>query len=198
MSDADDMDRRMEEFQRREMSGTVGNAEAEHAAAVSTNLEADQNSVYRAVNVGVHMREIMEQKKVKRKTGTRRETKKKGLLNKETYEVDVDVFEETLEWVGTGKYYDNLIDKKRFAEDIQRCCNRMADQGYELTLTSDVISGRFDYKTTSGTTSIANYGGLPSTLGWGYGYSYGYSVTDGIILLFKKITNAELSNAQQA
>ncbi len=50
MSNADDMDRRMEEFQRRQMSGTVGSAEAENPAAVSTNIEADKNSLYRAVN----------------------------------------------------------------------------------------------------------------------------------------------------
>lgn len=62
-------------------------------------------------------------------------------------------------------------------------CNSLAEDGYEVVHISDVIDGRYQWKTWEGKNSHGVLGHNGTTWGglvWGYGY--GYSVTDGVVI----------------
>lgn len=121
--------------------------------------------------------ELVEKKNRVRKVGTRKVQKSRGIFNKETYEADEDIVESYEEWVGTGKFSDTNIDVRKLAEGIQKACNDYWESGYELTQMIDCIKGNYSYKADIG-------GGVNTTWAWGYGY--GYSVTDGVVMVFRK------------
>lgn len=160
------------------VQGPDGEAEAVAAGKVAK---------YRTVRVGVSMLENTKKKKVKVKVGTKKISKTVGIFNRDVTEVEIDVFEDRTEWVGTGTYSDLHIDGVKFSKDIQAACNRMSREGYELMSTSDIISGRYNFQT--GSTGIHPYA-------IGYSYGYGYSVTDGIVLIFKKTEEVGVHNAK--
>ena len=82
-------------------------------------------------------------------------------------------------WEQTG-WSDCEIDGARLAKDVAAAITELNDQGYEVVTVSDVTSGRYNwaYKTS---------GGPGANGGWGYGYGYGYSITEGVMIVAKKI-----------
>ena len=142
---------------------------------------------YKTLPIVAEMYEIEEKVIKKRQTGTRVITKTKGLLKKETYEVEEPVYEEYEEWVPSGRQSDTQIDIISFSRKIMDVCNLLAAEGYEVVHISDVIRGRYQYRTWEG----QNIRGGPltrsSTWGAGWGYGYGYSITQGVVITAKLV-----------
>jgi hypothetical protein len=125
--------------------------------------------------------EIKKKVTVRVKIGSRKVQKRKGLFASEMIELEEDVFENREEWHGTGQYSDRRIDNESLAQRIAKVCNDYWNAGYELVQSIDTLEGRynFDWKT----------GGIGTGVGagvYGYGYGYGYSMTDGVVLLFRR------------
>lgn len=116
------------------------------------------------------------------KVGTRTVQKRKGMFNSEMMDVEEDVFEQRTRWVPDGKLSDISIDKGKLAEDIAKAANDYAETGYDLFQIIDCIEGRYNYEAKTG---IASNAGM-----WGWGYGYGYSLTDGVIMAFRKRATA--------
>lgn len=121
---------------------------------------------------------LQKKKSEKVKVGTRMVQKKKGMFSSEMIEVEEDIFETKTSWVKTGEYSDTQIDVEDLAQKIQDACNDYWADGYELVQMVDTLKGRYDAKTN------VNSGQQGFTWAWAYGY--GYSVTDGVVLLFRK------------
>ena len=121
--------------------------------------------------------------KKKRQIGSRNVTKTRGLFKKESYQAEEPIFEEYDEWVHTGEISDTYIDIEIFSQKIMAACNALAAEGYDIVHISDIISGRYQYKTKE--FSNRPLGHLDSTAAGGWGYGYGYSVTDGVVITAK-------------
>ena len=132
---------------------------------------------YKTVCISANYAEIKKKRTDRVKVGTRTVQKRKGMFSGEMVDVEEDVFEDREVWYGTGKYYDTRIDMADLARRIQETCNQYWDAGYELVQTIDTIEGRYNYEAKTGAQGT-----------WGYGYGYGYSITDGVVLLFRKRT----------
>lgn len=90
-----------------------------------------------------------------------------------------DVTRKEEQWKQTG-WSDREIDGARLAKDVAAAVTGLNSEGYEIVTISEVTSGRYNwaYKTDGG----SNCNG-----GWGYGYGYGYSITEGMMIVAKKI-----------
>lgn len=121
--------------------------------------------------------ELTKKQTVKVKIGSRTVQKKKSMFSSEMVDVEEDILEERETWVGTGKFSDRRIDMGDLARRIQETCNSYWKDGYEISQKFETIEGNYNYEAKSGG-SVGN--------AWGWGYGYGYSVTDGVILLFKR------------
>lgn len=53
--------------------------------------------------------------------------------------------------------------------------------GYELIQSFDSIEGKYNYRTNVNP---------QQDFSWAWGYGYGYSMTDGVVLIFRKRANA--------
>lgn len=90
-----------------------------------------------------------------------------------------DVTRKEDRWEQTG-WSDCEIDGARLADDVSRAIAELNDNGYEVVSVSDVTSGRYSWK-------YETKGGPGKGGGWGYGYGYGYSVTEGVMIVAKKM-----------
>ena len=176
MAEEDDPDTRLEAYRRRGFS-PIDPPLTEQMSAMDG---LDTESEYLVVSVHAYPAEIFEERARQVKVGSRKVLKKQGLFNKEMAEVDEYIFETQIERIPTGKFYDTHIDKARLAKDIQEACNKMHQLGYVLLSQSEVISGRYAYKFVND----INFANRYAATG---GFGYGYSVTDGVVLTFRKM-----------
>jgi len=139
---------------------------------------------YKTMWVRAEMGILKEKVKNIRQVGTRKVTKTRGIINRETYEVDEPIFEEYEEWVPTGERSDTFIDIGDFSKKIMDACNTLDAEGYDVVHISDVIDGRYKYRFRE---LENNNPGVMSGSVWagGWGYGYGYSVTDGVVITAK-------------
>ncbi len=137
---------------------------------------------YKTQWISANYAEIRKSKTIQVKTGTRSVLKRKGLFSGEKVEVEEDIMEPRVVWEGTGTYSDTRIDSVDLATRIQKACNEQWEAGYDLVQVLDTLEGRYNYAKGSL--------GAQVTGGWGYGY--GYSLTDGVVLLFRRRTHGDL------
>ncbi|MGP9510887.1 MULTISPECIES: hypothetical protein [unclassified Halomonas] len=141
--------------------------------------------VYKTVSVRADMGDIKKKVTKQRQVGTRTVTKTKGILKKETYEVEEPIYEQYDEFVSTGERSDTFIDIEGFSKKIMDACNALANDGYEVVHISDVIDGRYHWQKWEGQNKHGSFGQNGTTWGAGWGYGYGYSVTDGVVITAK-------------
>lgn len=90
-----------------------------------------------------------------------------------------EVMRKEEKWEQTG-WSDHEIDGARLAKDVADAVATLNDQDYEIVTISEVTSGRYNY-------AYQTSGGANCNGGWGYGYGYGYSITEGVMIVAKKI-----------
>lgn len=116
------------------------------------------------------------------KVGTRTVQKRKGMFNSEMVDVEEDIFEQQTSWIPTGKFSETQIDAADLSTRIEETLNDYWSRGYELVQIMDYIEGRYNWKTDSGR---ANHAVVEAGM-WSYAYGYGYSLTDGVVMVFRK------------
>lgn len=94
--------------------------------------------------------------------------KKSGLFGGEK-----DVTKKVTEWVQTG-HSDCEIDGQRLANDLSEAVEELNISGYEIVSVTETTSGRYSWAK----------GGISDG---GYGYGYGYSITEGLVVVAKKV-----------
>lgn len=120
----------------------------------------------KVVYVEAYFKPIGKIKTVKVATGE----KTKGFFGGEK-----DVMRKEERWEQTGSS-DCEIDGPRLAEDVSNAILQLNQAGYEVVAVSNVTSGRYDWKFDRGSNTSG---------GWGYGY--GYSITEGVMIVAKKL-----------
>lgn len=95
--------------------------------------------------------------------------KKSGLFGGEK-----DVMENVTEWEQTG-HSDCEMDGERLANDLSKAVEELNKNGYEVVSVTETTSGRYSWKT-----------GAQGNIG-GFGYGYGYSITEGLVVVAKKV-----------
>lgn len=95
--------------------------------------------------------------------------KKTGLFGGEK-----DVTKKVTEWEQTG-YSDTEIDGERLSKDLANAVEELNNNGYEIVSVTETTSGRYHWAT----------GPQGNIGGWGYGY--GYSITEGLVVVAKKV-----------
>lgn len=70
------------------------------------------------------------------------------------------------------------VDGERLSKDINDAITTLNTEGYEVVSVSMVTSGMFDWKYE-----------LKGNVSAGYGYGYGYSITEGAIIVAKRVTS---------
>jgi len=88
---------------------------------------------YKTMWVRAEMGILKEKVKNIRQVGTRKVTKTRGIINRETYEVDEPIFEEYEEWVPTGERSDTFIDIGDFS--LNPCPHTHKNTDYPLKST---------------------------------------------------------------
>ena len=90
----------------------------------------------------------------------------------------------------TKKVYDIANERpagRKLAEDIARCCNQMADEGYDVCSILPLVSGRTAEVSAQAAESVYGRTYLDSEDGNHYvDTGVGYSVTDGVIITARR------------
>lgn len=137
--------------------------------------------MFKTVFVKAYLKQEVRERVANVQVGTRTISKRKSLYESEMVQEEEPVFEQRVEKVGTGKHSDTEIDAEDFSQRIEKACNDMYEKGYDLVSMTDVIRGAFHYdcKPNQSRTDHLCAGG-------GYSISYGYSMTDGMMIMFRK------------
>ena len=85
-----------------------------------------------------------------------------------------DVVKKVVEWEQTG-HSDTDVDGERLSVDLSNAVEELNRNGYEVVSVTETTSGRYNWAT----------GAQGNIGGWGYGY--GYSITEGLVVVAKKV-----------
>ncbi|GGF77737.1 hypothetical protein GCM10007301_42090 [Azorhizobium oxalatiphilum] len=137
--------------------------------------------MYKTVFVKAYLKQEVREQVSNVQVGTRTISKRKGLFDTAMVQEEEPVYEQRVEKVTTGKHSETEIDAEDFSRRIEKTCNDMHDKGYDLVSMNEVIRGAYHYdaKPNQSRTDHLCAGG-------GYSIAYGYSMTDGMMILFRK------------
>ncbi|MGU3494427.1 hypothetical protein ACLBXM_10335 [Xanthobacteraceae bacterium A53D] len=137
--------------------------------------------MYRTIFVKAYLKQRVKEKISQVQVGTRTVSKRRDFYSTEMVQEDEPVYEQRKETFPTGPQSDTEIDGDDFAHRIEKACNDLAEKGYDLVQMTEVTRGAYNYdvKPNASRTDHVCAGG-------GYSIAYGYSMTDGMMLLFRR------------